>query len=140
MSNFNKKLHEIILKIQVVKGRLLPFSVLDEQVNINFKFGQFHKVKTNLNKLIYRLAFLSGNDTDQIKIQCLLWKVQELLNAWKDQHGNFCPEIIPFGNSQHFYIDRRLCLQDGGGTHKTLAPSYPEDSWPWNAEDKFLHR
>lgn len=65
----NKRIHQVMLEVNVGKGRSLPFPVLlHDKFNIQFKFDDFSQVITNLTKLNYKLAFSHNNNGNQISI------------------------------------------------------------------------
>lgn len=64
-----KKLKEMILEIEIKWRHKFSLPIL---LDDDFKFHDFGKFKTNLSKLNYKLAFLSNDKSDQIKIHSFI--------------------------------------------------------------------
>lgn len=113
LSTSIRKLNQIMLKINVEQGRLLPLLVLlDDDFNVQLKFDNFSEVRNNLIKRDYKLVFSHDDNDNQIKIQRILGVdiSQSMRNtrivkclAWEMLNG-----IAPFGNSLHFLYDYHI--------------------------------
>lgn len=82
---------------------------MDDDFDITFKFDDRGKVKTNLSKLNYKLAFLSNEQSDQIRIHSLIgvdiiqfMENLKVTSCMQSSAWGFPGGVAPFGNSQNF--------------------------------------